>query len=514
MDNWQVAMRGVQELAARGVGEFVVCGGARNAILLEVLGQAGDAVKVWTHFEERSAGFYALGRTMVTGKPCAVVVTSGTAAAELFPAVMEGFYQHRPLVLVTADRPVAFRGSGAPQAVEQVGIFGDYAETRLEDWTGTGPLHVNLELGEGFAPAQLGAGEISVGEFEVETMRPNVGELSRWLREPSLRGLVVMLGYLEEAEKEEVFYFCESLGAPVIAEGTSGLREALQHLALVHSGLDLRENPPERVLRLGGVPSCRFWRDLENLEKVDVWSISRGGLRGLGRDCRVMAGDLARILPALGDIDEVGDVADRLDTVRARAERCEEALAAFPDSGPGWMRTLSIYASLGESVYLGNSLPIRDWNDYAQWERPVRAVRANRGANGIDGQVSSWLGSSAGEENAWGIFGDLTALYDVAGLKMLGQVERRGRVMVVINNGGGGIFRGIPRLAGMHPKAVGWMEAETPVDFQAFAAMWGVSFLRFDRSDLFEIPMESEEMLLVEVVVDGKQTEAFARALS
>ena len=132
-----------------GISEFVVCAGARNAALLEALARAEKAgvARIWRHFEERSAGFFALGRTMETGKPCAVVTTSGTAVAELLSPVIEAFYQARPLVAITADRPEQFRGTGAPQTMDQTGIFGEHAWTGgLETWDGRRPLHWNVEL--------------------------------------------------------------------------------------------------------------------------------------------------------------------------------------------------------------------------------------------------------------------------------------------------------------------------------------------------------------------------------
>lgn len=111
-----------------GICEWVVCPGARNMALLQVLAAAEDLVK-WTHFDERSAAFFALGRIQDMGLPVAVVTTSGTAAAELLPAVVEAYYQRRPLLLLTADRPAACRGSAAPQAIEQADLFGIYAPT-------------------------------------------------------------------------------------------------------------------------------------------------------------------------------------------------------------------------------------------------------------------------------------------------------------------------------------------------------------------------------------------------
>ena len=512
MGSWDTAVEVLENSVKAGVGEVVVCGGARNAVLLEVLSrmEAAGKVRVWSHFEERSAGFFALGRTMVTGKPCGVVVTSGTAVAELLPAVVEAFYQARPLVLITADRPESFRGSGAPQAVEQVGIFSEYAACDPGSWDGKAPLHLNVELGEDFEPGAETFADLDAGDFSVDFGRPNVGGLAKWIREGSLHGLVVMIADLEPDEQEEVFHFCETLGAPVVAEATSGLREALQHLAVIGADSELKNSPPSKVLRLGGVPSGRFWRDLEEMPNVSVWSVCRNGLRGLGREAEVLRSSLARVLPAMGEVEELGDVSDRLEGVEGRGQRIEEALEACPDSEAGWIRTLSVFGSIGESVYLGNSLPIREWNCYAQWERPVRTVRANRGANGIDGQISSWLGASAAEQNAWGIFGDLTALYDIAGLKMLSQVECRGRVLVVINNGGGKIFGNVPRLQGMSDSAKAWMAAETPADFGAVAKAFGLDHLCVTRVDEFDGVEDGGKVLLLEVVPDAVQSRDFS----
>jgi hypothetical protein len=104
-------------------------------------------------------------------------------------------------------------------------------------------------------------------------------------------------------------------------------------------------------------------------------------------------------------------------------------LEIYPDSEPALLRTLSHYASIGSGLFLGNSMPIREWNLFAQWLRPVPSVRANRGVNGIDGQVSTWLGWSAEVSDAWAIIGDLTALYDLAGPFVLDQINGQGRVL-------------------------------------------------------------------------------------
>jgi 2-succinyl-5-enolpyruvyl-6-hydroxy-3-cyclohexene-1-carboxylate synthase len=133
----------VDRLRALGVGEFCVCAGSRNSPLLAVLGSSG--ARLYSFVDERSAAFFALGRIKLHGRPVAVVTTSGTAVAELLPAAVEAHYSSLPLVLVTADRPARFRGTGAPQCIEQEGIFGPYAAREFDD---TRPVHFNIEFDE------------------------------------------------------------------------------------------------------------------------------------------------------------------------------------------------------------------------------------------------------------------------------------------------------------------------------------------------------------------------------
>ena len=151
MDNIDTARRLIDDVRSRGAREFCVCAGSRNSPLLAVLGtrtNESQDTRLYSFVDERSAAFFAIGRAKLHGNPVAVVTTSGTAAAELLPATIEAFYSGIPLILITADRPARFRGTGAPQSIEQVGIFGIYAETALESWSGSRPLHLNIEFDE------------------------------------------------------------------------------------------------------------------------------------------------------------------------------------------------------------------------------------------------------------------------------------------------------------------------------------------------------------------------------
>lgn len=503
----------VEACLKAGIREFVVCAGARNLALVETLTSSEELV-VWSHFEERAAGFFALGRCMDSCEPCAIVTTSGTAVAELLPAVIEAHYQARPLVLITADRPAAYRGSGAPQSIEQVGIFQNYVagvddiqtgdEGVLESWKGGCPWHINVCLEENEVVQPL---EVGCEAYLRPKERFEVGSLRKFC-DDSWRGLVVCVGGLEPEDQEEVWEFLRELKAPVIADATSGLREMLGGLLLADPERMLAQYKPKKVIRIGEVPVGRFWRDLEDQLDVDVLSICRSGYSGLARPSEVIRGDVARVLRGAGSLGEVGDVLDMLKESSRRWSQIDELLECYPDSEPGLVRGLSIYASVASSLYLGNSLPIREWGQFGQREYPIPCVRANRGANGIDGQIATWAGLTYGLDDSWCVVGDLTAIYDLSAPSLLHDCDASGRVLVVINNGGGRIFERLPRVRGMKDTARAMVVNEHTFSFEAWAAMWGMDYQLVESSDELEIE-PGERCLLVEIVPCPRQTEKF-----
>ncbi len=515
--------------AAAGIREYVVCAGARNMPLVAALcelEQSGDTgeLKVWNHFEERAAGFFALGRTVASGAACAVVTTSGTAVAELLPAVIEAHYQRRPLVVISADRPAEFRGSGAPQAIEQVGIYGNYVSGSedvswsdvidlLAGWDGVNPWHLNIcveesDLGSLSDNPRLSKVRIAAVEQARQDidMRPAIEVIA-----DAWRGLVVMLGGLEPEDREEVWHFLRDLGVPVLADSTSGLREVLGKLVIQDGDRILKNQPPANVLRIGEVPVGRFWRDLEEMTDVNVVSLSRTGFAGLARTSKVITGNVSRLVRALGNVSHAGDSQDYLKIAKRPGGKITELLESFPESEPGMVRTLSVMATMGTSLYLGNSLPIREWNDFAQLDVPYELVRANRGANGIDGQIASWLGATANAEDAWGVFGDLTALYDLSAPALLGQVECRGRMLVVINNGGGKIFERLPAVQNLNRETSDLVVNTHTHSFRDWASMWGMNYVCVRGMEGFDFEPE-DQTTVVEVIPDAGQTKAFWQA--
>jgi len=513
-----VSQQVIESCLSMGIREFVVCAGARNlSIVLGLLGIEG--VTVWSHFEERSAGFYALGRMIDSGQPCAVVTTSGTAVTELLPAVVEAHYQGRPLVVISADRPEQYRGSGAPQAIEQVGIFGSYVGCCVDvvengtecfkNWNGRLPWHVNVCVEEEIEEFRVTA---EVGDFCAERHRFGVTELRSFLEDRIFVGLVVALGGLEPEEREETWHFLKQLNVPVIADVTSGLREGLGKLLLADADRVLDEHKVGKVLRIGDVPVGRFWRDLEKKEKVEVLSITRTGYSGLARFSQVIHGGVGRVLKGYGEPETVGDVLGLLSGNGKRWSRLDELLESYPNSEPSMVRMLSIYASVGAELYLGNSLPIREWNAFAQREHAQELVHANRGANGIDGQLSTWLGATVGLDDAWGVFGDLTTMYDMSAPALLENCEGLRRVIVVINNGGGRIFDRLPRIAALPEEKREIVRNGHEWDFGMWAQMWGMDYQRVSCVDELEVEAP-EHGIVLELIPDVKETEDFWNAL-
>lgn len=515
---------------AAGIEQYVVCSGARNMDLVASLAEyASDPdhgrIRLVHHFDERAAGFFALGLSMKHDAPCAVLTTSGTAVAELLPAVIEAHYQRRPLVVISADRPLRFRGSGAPQAIEQFGLFASYVEgcedlgwqdmlELFDGWSGQGPWHLNLclEEKESDLKGNTRLSKVRLGEIGAPQESANMLPVLEMMQNAWKGGMVVMLGGLEPGDREEVWHFLKDLAVPVLADSTSGLREVLGKWSLVNGDRVLRDSPPSFVLRIGEVPVGRFWRDLEELPEVKVVSLSRTGFSGLGRESEVIHGDISRLIRALGEVRSVGDTVDLLRDTGRRAGRISERLEAFPESEPGMVRMLSVLATVGQSLYLGNSLPIREWNDFAQREIPYEVVRANRGANGIDGQIATWLGATADEQDAWGVFGDLTTLYDLSAPSLLSQVECRGRVLVVINNGGGRIFARLPQLQGLSEEVKGMVTNSHQTGFESWASMWGMRYIRVSGMEDFDFE-PAEVTTVVEVIPDDRQTDAFWKAM-
>lgn len=518
----------IAQCCLAGITEWIICPGARNAALIQMLTSCKDLV-CRPHFDERSASFFALGRIQDLGLPVAVITTSGTAAAELYPAIIEAYYEARPLVAITADRPASFRRTGAPQSIEQEDMFGVYAPTidlesikdipedLFEAWDWASPIHINICLPDPDLAAE-GKPEDFFPEPPpmVEYERPNLSSLAQALRNEARRGLVVCIGGLDPDEQEAALWLAQELKAPILADATSGIREGLSSLCLRDGNTILKGTPPGMVLRLGDIPVGRFWRDLENLPQTKVFSITRTGFSGLARESEVIHCSMERAIQALGDISSVGDGCDLFRQSRKREGLIEELLSTYMSSEQALIRAISTSACMGDLIYLGNSSPIRLWNEYAQFSVPTENIRANRGANGIDGQLSTFLGNSAACKDSWAILGDLTTMYDAAAPSLVNTLPEGRRVIAVLNNKGGGIFRQLEGGNDLSEPMNKFLIQPQQFRFREFAALWNAHYINFssalDSAALDELPESG--LVLIEITPDDEETKQFCRRMN
>ncbi|HEX9162448.1 MAG TPA: hypothetical protein VF980_12130 [Thermoanaerobaculia bacterium] len=290
---------------------------------------------------------------------------------------------------------------------------------------------------------------------------------------------LVLIGGLAARDRERVHDFVLRLNAPVYAEPLSGLREdaGLAPILLQNERI-LGSAGFTRVIRIGNVPTLRFWRDLdEKMRGVEVISYSALPFRGLSRG-------------EVHSIDDLPDIArvDRDEELfrhdRECAERLDRILEVEPESELALIRSLSLDLPGGARIYLGNSLPVREWDLVATRENRHFTMEANRGANGIDGQLSTFLGWCSPSALNVAIVGDLTALYDLNSAWIVAQLDPAIEFQIyVVNNGGGRIFSRVPSLRALPDDTrERLIENSHSVSFEHWAAMWNLSYNNRDAS--------------------------------
>lgn len=444
----ELARAVVTALVEDGVTEVVIAPGSRNAPLSFAAYDAAQAglVRLHTRIDERTAGFLALGLTRV-GARAAVVCTSGTAVANLHPAVLEAAHAGVPMVVVTADRPARLRGTDANQTTDQVGIFGRLVETidvasAADDLVlvDGGPTHLNVQLDDPLVPeagvsVQLSARAPFHGEKRFPSRQLNDGAR---LVAPGPRTVVVAGDDAGPPARQ----LAEAGGWPLLAEPTSGARTGANALRCYRLLLD-----------------GELGRSIERVIVVGHPTLSRPVMRLLGRDdVEVLAAPgpgawADRPYPATTVIprppkepDDPAWLQQWQDADRAVARQLDRLVAEEPDLTP--------YAAVGAVsralppeglLVVGASSPIRDLDlmarPYPVGER--RKVIANRGLSGIDGTISTAIGAALGRPSssrAIALMGDVTFLHDSNGL-VLGPTEPRPDLtIVVVNDDGGSIF--------------------------------------------------------------------------
>ncbi len=540
--NTALASAFVEELSRGGLRHAVVSPGSRSTPLALALWREPE-IEVTVIVDERSAAFFALGAAQASGTPVALLCTSGTAVANYHPAVIEADESAVPLVVLSADRPPELRGIGAGQTIDQIKVFG--ASVRWFCEVGThaaddggllhyrsvacralaaargevrpGPVHLNLPWREPLAPVPIQGAvtatdplalsgrdgrpltavtsiDLEPSTFLLEEMAGHVGD--------AIAGVIVAGRQLDPELREPLAHLARAAGFPILAEPTSQLRRGPHDRSHVVAAYDLllrderfaRSVVPDFVLRFGAMPTSkplRAWLAASGASEIVVdpygdWNEPSNRAAAILRadPTELASGWAARLEKEERGAPEAWIAAE----TAAQAALDVELDGGGPISEPALHRALGRAHRDGDLVYTASSMPIRDQEAFLAAAGTNALFLCNRGSNGIDGLVSSGIGAAhASGRPTTIVSGDLGLLHDIGGLAALREVSTPVRI-VVIDNGGGGIFHFLPQ-----EKALGGDEFEallgTPrgVDVAKAAALFDLPHRHLESlSDLPE----------------------------
>lgn len=510
-ETYDITAAFVAELAAHGLQHACISPGSRSTPLALAIARH-PAIRHWVHHDERSAGFFALGAAKTTARPVAVVTTSGTAAAELYPAVIEASFGRVPLLLLTADRPPALRGTGANQTIDQVELYGrnvkwfhdaplatvtDGGATRAmaaRAWgeavtDPSGPVHINFPFDE---PLMPGPGSPAPAKTDPPTTwtapshAPDEGSL-RALADlvEGTRGVLIAGPDATRALPAAVTDLARATGFPVLADPLSGVRVGSHDLSQVVGHYDalaqagyLDANAPETAIRFGAVPTSKalnMWLAAHPETAYAVVEVT--GLPDPGGTARaVVASSPARVAGELAKLVTAPAPDWWLPRWLAADARAAAALHAAPAAFDELQAVATIVGSVPQPaiVWVASSMPIRQVDlMLSTSSRSVRLL-ANRGASGIDGFISSGIGSAvSGDDPTYLVAGDLSALHDLTALGWAGR-HHTDLTIIVINNDGGGIFHLLPQAS--LPEFEELFATPHGLDFAAAAQLFGLQY--------------------------------------
>ncbi len=541
------------ELARCGMEHACTAPGSRCTPIVLSLARE-DRIRCWSHIDERCAGFFALGAAKRSGRPVAVTCTSGTAAANLAPAVIEARHARVPLIVLTADRPPELRDVGAGQTIDQLKLYGDAVKWFFEAgvheatpaglrfirtlacrayWTAAegppGPVHLNLPLREPLVldrPLPLPDDDTgrSGGRPYVSFDSPPPATPAGGTH-PFGRIVIVAGQDRDPFAARELARFAAGARIPLLADPLSGARAGTA--AIAHYDLLLRDpefagaHRPEFVVRVGDLPTSkplRAWlaglhSDQIAIDPDDTWADPDTAV-----GMRVRAPYRA-FLDGLTGSDIVAGPPEWLGSWRAADDAVAGAIArTLGDelSEPLVARSLAEWLGGEATLFVASSMPIRDVEEFVSPDAPAR-VLSNRGANGIDGTVSSAFGcAAAGDGPVVLLIGDVALLHDIGGLLAASRL-RLPLTIVLQNNDGGGIFHFLA-VAGETDAFEQHVATPHGLDFARAAALYGCEYRRPDTlaelREAVEASVAGNDTTIIEVRTDREQNLALHRRVA
>ncbi|MGE7603332.1 2-succinyl-5-enolpyruvyl-6-hydroxy-3-cyclohexene-1-carboxylic-acid synthase [Peribacillus sp. NPDC097675] len=481
----------VDELAQNQMKHVVVSPGSRSTPLALLLVEHPD-IKTHINVDERSAAFFALGLAKALKEPVGLLCTSGTAAANFHPAIIEAFYSRVPLVVMTADRPHELRDVGAPQAIDQINLYGKqvkwfvemalpensdemirYARTigaravATASMEPSGPVHLNFPLREPLIPnlkqaeeyrhnkvkptVMIDSGILSLASSQIEAVTSTLSQAKQG---------IIVCGELRNPEmKEAIIALADKLAFPILADPLSQLRSGMHDKDGIIETYDtfLRDEAakaafqPDVVLRFGSMPVSKPLLLFLKKQKQAVTLVIDGGAgwrEPAGLATSMIYCDETDFCHRIGENLTRATERNWLGLWQAINEATKHALSSIRDevelSEGKLFSLLQDLMPAGSTLFVGNSMPIRDLDTFFLNNDKKIKTMANRGANGIDGVVSTALGVSTVSENTVLAIGDLSFFHDMNGL-LAAKLQKQNFTVLLINNDGGGIFSFLPQ---------------------------------------------------------------------
>jgi 2-succinyl-5-enolpyruvyl-6-hydroxy-3-cyclohexene-1-carboxylate synthase len=539
-------------LMKAGVKSVVISPGSRSTPLAYAFAST-KSLNVYIQVDERSAGFFALGLAKATGEPVVLLCTSGTAASNYFPAVTEAHYARIPLIVITADRPHELREVGAPQAIDQIQLYGnhvkysvdfplaeenadvdDYIERHVQRAASValsapyGPIHLNVPFRE---PLLI--------DFEMDTptatfiqrmkgidlLDASTAQFVKEILNKTEKGLLVV-GELPIDIDTEVFWkFAKALNWPVLCDPLSNLRTKVpancmdlcidRYDALLKSELFKEKAIPDTVIRLGAQPVSKplsLFLKKARPKTVVLIDESPQFRDPLG----IVTHHIQSSVEAFLQINVQKEESSYAKTWGRANDEASVVMENSSGSDEG-AYTQMLISNLpdGSDLFSGSSMPIRDVDTFFSKTEKNITIFANRGTNGIDGVVSTALGIQAARQRpTWLLIGDLSFLHDVNGL-IVSRFHETDLTIVIMNNDGGGIFSYLPQAeSGNHFERL--FGTPTGLRFEHIAAMYDAQYSSIESIEEFEQELSQEKkknIRIIEVFTNRKENVIAHRTL-
>jgi len=425
----------LRQLIQLGVNNFVISPGSRNAPLTIALSEAArkQIIDLHVKIDERGAAFFALGIAKASNNYVAVICTSGTAAANFYPAALEAFHSNAKLLIITADRPEILRKTGANQTTDQVGIYKlikthDLAsEINLKPLLNGKPIHLNIQFNEPLISDEKNDWLAGI-KIEPVNYKNNTGG-----KVETSTGVVIIGHDNAGYTSDEVNNFVDKLKWPVIAENPLSFPKAHPYAALFLADPKIREAlVPENIIVIGRTTLSRSVNEFIKLAKNLIVIDSRVA----DIDNKRQADLLLKSLPS-----EVITDSTNLNVWQKASELAATEIKSFVWSEQAAIKSICESLTSMSALFVGSSRPVRDIEAFTKFQSGV-LVYANRGLAGIDGNISTAFGIAQEHETTNSIMGDLTFLHDISALTNATKENLR---IFVIDNNGGGIFSTLPQ---------------------------------------------------------------------